>query len=868
MATRFGKLHPMATAFAIALTGASVYADEGGISDNAPNDAPQTAAEQAAKPAAKDNVATAQPDGAKEMETVVVTGTGVARTAHNSPISVTQVDKARLEKLTANSQADILATVKGLKAEGGGGEVAANVQVRTLPSSGQYQFTPLEYDGVPVLSSFGLNSSAFDAYARNDLGIDRLEYVSGGVSNLFGPGSVAGIINYISKTGGTRQEGVAQFEIADRGRQKIDFATSGPIDENNVYAFSGWYRRDDGPLETGLTTKGFQLRGNFRHYFGDGSGSFTLYAQAIDDKDQFFVPVPLDPNSKERINGVDGNEVYSLSTDKIQGLRTVLPGGGVYTFDHVDDGVSTKGGALYAVLEKNLAEDWTFNAKVKGSKYAHRFALFDATDGTTNVPETLAGFVTARGLGGKGTPVFAYAGSGQSLAPDQLVVQSRFTDRYRPNHDVTGEFDLSHTFEWGEFKHDLTAGTYFASARARDYDRTVRYLTDFKNSPDLVGLTFADASGKNTGTYSYKGLTGLVSYTNNWASADRQAFYIADQAQGDRWAFDVGYRFEHISGDVTKELSSTQKVDATALGAVNPLGNLASVSTGTGTFQRGSVSTTSWDLSGDVLFRLSDEINLYANLSRGFFFPELRSVTFNAHGTADPADDTPQSYKPEIIRMAEFGAKFKFGGFTGSVAGFWDDLKNRRNVAFADCSAVPGYPGCTPGQIVEAVNVISTRGHGVEFDGNYRITDAFSVSGNLTLQDDEYTRYDATPAFVGNELLRKPKVMANLGAAYDDGAWDATIFDNYQGLNYANDSQAAGVKLKPYHLWRAGIGYRFPFANNRNLHVGLDVFNLTNSQGLAEGNPRAFNSQTGAEAYFVGRPILPRRYTLRLTYKW
>ena len=122
--------------------------------------------------------------------------------------------RERLPLVTGNSQADILNSVPTIKAEGGGGEVATNVFIKGLPSGGQYQFTPLMYDGMPVFSSFGLNSSAFDVYYRNDLGIERLEFVRGGVSNLFGPGSVAGLINYISQDGQRHARG----DGAARGR--------------------------------------------------------------------------------------------------------------------------------------------------------------------------------------------------------------------------------------------------------------------------------------------------------------------------------------------------------------------------------------------------------------------------------------------------------------------------------------------------------------------------------------------------------------------------------------------------------------------------------------------------------------------------
>ncbi|WKX78399.1 TonB-dependent receptor plug domain-containing protein [Zobellia laminariae] len=93
-----------------------------------------------------------------------------------------------------------------ITAEGGGGETATNVFVRGLPSGGQYVFNPLQYDGMPLMSTFGLNSSAHDVYARPDIGFKGVEFVRGGSAILYGAGSVAGIINYTSKTGDTNPE--------------------------------------------------------------------------------------------------------------------------------------------------------------------------------------------------------------------------------------------------------------------------------------------------------------------------------------------------------------------------------------------------------------------------------------------------------------------------------------------------------------------------------------------------------------------------------------------------------------------------------------------------------------------------------------
>ncbi|MEL6803023.1 MAG: carboxypeptidase-like regulatory domain-containing protein, partial [Bacteroidota bacterium] len=157
------------------------------------------------------------------LDELVVTGTFSGRTQKESPMSITLLNASQLQRLSSNSQADILRTIPGITAEGGGGEVASNVFVRGMPSGGQYQFTPLQVDGLPVLSTFGLNSSAHDVYFRNDIGIRNLEFVRGGSSTLFGAGSVAGIINYSSITGTATPDNKVQLEWADGGRVKADF---------------------------------------------------------------------------------------------------------------------------------------------------------------------------------------------------------------------------------------------------------------------------------------------------------------------------------------------------------------------------------------------------------------------------------------------------------------------------------------------------------------------------------------------------------------------------------------------------------------------------------------------------------------------
>ena len=308
------------------------------------------------------------------LEAVVVSATHATRTQINSPLSLSVFSAPQINKLTSNSQADILRNIPGVTAEGGGGEVASNVFIRGFPSGGQYVFNPLQFDGMPVMSTFGLNSSAHDVYVRTDIGMRNLEFARGGVSSLFGAGSVAGIINYSSKTGDTHPNNILQMEWASDDRYKFDFYTGGKLgseESNTYYALTGFYRYDEGPVVSGLPTEGFQLRGNLKRKFE--KGSFTFHGQYIDDRVQFFLPLALDGQSRERVNGDNGSRIETFQTEYAQ--FSFLTPDGVYQ-SPIGDGVTTKGGYLMGDFKYNIGDTWKLTSKLRYANYQHQFNLF------------------------------------------------------------------------------------------------------------------------------------------------------------------------------------------------------------------------------------------------------------------------------------------------------------------------------------------------------------------------------------------------------------------------------------------------------------------------------------------------------------
>ena len=811
--------------------------------EQAQSEATAAAAQTPAAPASTD--ADEQPKD--EVEDILVTGTQVRRTGFDTPGSVASVGSYRMRQFMAGSgsQADILQNLPGVNAEGGGGEVATNFRVRGLPSGGQFEFTPLQVDGVSVFSTFGLNSSAFDFFVRNDLGIDRLEFAKNGVSNLFGAGGQAGVLNYVSKTGTDRNEGTLQLEYAEGNRFRGDVAVQGPISDNTYYAVSGFYRYDEGPLDTGLPTEGFSIRGNVKHVFEDGSGYFQLNGSYINDRAQFYLPVVLDGQSRERIAGNNGDTVFTLNSSGVAGITARSPEG-ITNFD-AGNGFRTVGGHVYAILEKDFGEGWKLSSRLKFTVLDTGSNFFNNGAGVGGGgPFTQAEFLDSRGLSGMGAAAFSYAETGAALGANDLVFVNQFNDRERDATDGTIEINVSKQFELYNTKHTVTLGTFIARAEADNIQRSVRYLADFNNNPALVNVTLANpADAENPLQLTSNGVLQAPSaYANQNREAFRRAVYLADQVQADRWQFDLGFRVE--AQTVTNRFEQTQSVDANL--ASNPVANSAitTQSFGNGNFLEGDATAVGWAIAGAASYLLTDDINLFATGSRGFFFPQAQSTGGQIVTTGDIV-----VYEEEPILQAGVGVKYRNGNwFSGYIEGFFTGLRDRNNVVFADNSAEP------------SVFTTSSDTFGVELDARVMLTDYIQITGNFIFQEHKITDGD----FDGNALVRLPKVLANLSLAGQYAGFDGAIFWNFNGSAFADPGN--GVELDPFSIVRLDLGYTIPIADADTLRLSVNVWNLLDSQGLQEGNPRAGLTQSEDEdaQFFTGRPILPRRITVRMTY--
>lgn len=774
------------------------------------------------------------------LEEVIVTGTMTVRSENEAAMSMTSMKASQIQAVSASGQADILRSVPGITAEGGGGEVAANIFVRGLPSGGQYVFNPLEYDGMPTISTFGLNSSAHDVYIRNDFGIRSLDFPRGGAAILYGAGSVAGVINYISKTGTETPENIFQIEMADKGRVKTDFYSGGKLggkDSRTYYALSGTYRYDQGPIETGLPSQGFQVRGSVKQLFD--KGSLVVSGQYIDDRVQFFLPLPLDGETREYAIGNDGNEVNTIQTVHASNISYETPDGVYHT--PIKDGVSTKGGYLMANYKQEFENDLKLNTKIRYARYQHQFNLFLAGSGN---PQTVSDFVAS--IDPSASNVLATnTGTTRVVPNSDKVLVNTLLDRNRPMTDMATEINLTKKWVTGQLEHNVTLGTFLSRTEALDQNVQSRYVSEFNAQPELVDLSYT--SGDNQVILTENGIYNPgAAYSNNFITANKQAIYLTDEMKINRWRIDVGVRVETITADVSREGSATYTMsDDESLTE-----DLRTVKWGNNAYLTGTGTDTDWAGVIAANYELNEYFNLYGNVTKGYFFPQPRGILISSDGTVG-------SYETEKIYQGELGAKYANRNFKATIAGYYVDLNDRRDVRLID------DPN-NPGTIIEDVSIQSTRTIGIEATWNWEFVKNLHFDGSFTYQNHEYDEHKTNPEYVGNKLGRQPNVLGFLGLRYAGKKVDAGFSVNHTGKKFTDDSN--NVELDAIEIVRLDAGYTFKLGEKgESLRLGASVFNLLDSQGITEGNPRDL-SQSNEGVYFVGRPILPRRIFVRATF--
>ncbi len=362
--------------------------------------------------------------------------------------------------------------------------------------------------------------------------------------------------------------------------------------------------------------------------------------------------------------------------------------------------------------------------------------------------------------------------------------------------------DLSLNKKWKE--HDITVGLYQARWKSEDFWTLGNHVPvhNVANGDlleeDITAETLAENGGGGSWNY------GLQSA----GDARVTAVYGADSWQVmPALRIDIGARYEFFDLQYT--------LDAGAL----PDGKIDMAE---------SLSGKDLAMTAAANYDINPELGLFARFSDSFIFPHFDMIREGKYGLKD-GDLEAQGFV-----QYEAGVKYSSKFFSLFTTGFFNSV-----------TVIEGGVGAT-----RESELLKTETFGVELDGAFSLND-FMLRAVATYQKGEIKESDLDNTVVGNSIWRQPDFQFRISPSYNIhfGNSTATLYGAFRRVGKRWDSVQNVFQLDAYN--KLDIGAVVAVSNG--LSFGIHMDNLTDSEGLTEGDPRDPASANGRPLF--GRSI-------------
>ncbi|HPF22654.1 MAG TPA: TonB-dependent receptor [Hyphomonas sp.] len=304
--------------------------------------------------------------------------------------------------------------------------------------------------------------------------------------------------------------------------------------------------------------------------------------------------------------------------------------------------------------------------------------------------------------------------------------------------------------------------------------------------------------------------------------------------QGVHYDYDVDTTVAALWSELEWSVSDTFRILAGLRGEMHDYDYTTSAPVGiNGRFNVPADRSDSYDFVTPKLgavWSVTDDVDLYANYARGARAPQVSDL-YRLQNL-----QLPGQVETETLDSIEIGARGAAldGRFVFDLAAYWMD---KEHFFFRDSAGLNVPDG-------------STEHKGVELSAAYDITDALSVSGNVSWSDQTYT-FDRIVASAsdtildGNEIDTAPEWLAN--ARLDWQATDRLLLSlNVEHVGeYFTDP--GNVNSYPGHTL---LGARAAWEWMENNEVWINIRNLTDER-YADRADVSF----GTPRYFPGEPV-------------
>ncbi|MBB6520055.1 TonB-dependent receptor [Pseudoteredinibacter isoporae] len=232
-------------------------------------------------------------------------------------------------------------------------------------------------------------------------------------------------------------------------------------------------------------------------------------------------------------------------------------------------------------------------------------------------------------------------------------------------------------------------------------------------------------------------------------------------------------------------------------------------------------------------YALTEDQGLFARVSKGFKLPYFDDFRDN-YGAFQGGEDLIKE-----VKQFELGYKASFETVSAYLTFFGNEVVGDTFVA------QPGAPA----------QVFTNEAYGLEVDVKWVHESGFSLLANATIQETEITE---SPDNNGNEAQRQPPYQIRLSPSYDielNDGMSATLYGTLTAVDDRFSDNGNTVVLPGYEKVDLGV----IFYPNEQLSLQLLVDNVTDEEGLTEGDPRNPSAPNG-------RYILPRTTKFSISY--
>lgn len=270
-----------------------------------------------------------------------------------------------------------------------------------------------------------------------------------------------------------------------------------------------------------------------------------------------------------------------------------------------------------------------------------------------------------------------------------------------------------------------------------------------------------------------------------------------------------------------------------------------------GNLAGGRIKVTDWFQPHVGLnYRLDQNAELFAGftqVTRAFVSSATTGPFATTQAGFNALTSGANQLKPEASDTYEVGGRYRSGIFTGSLAGYYVNFRNRL-LGVTTGAGIVGNP-------VILQNVGDVRSVGFEATGDVRLPMGFGLFASYSYNDSTYRDDVATASGViptkGKTVVDSPKHMLKGEVTWSGQGFNARVGANYMSkryFTYTNDEYVDGRVVVD-----ATLGYKFDLGG-RKLEVQANATNLFDKKYISTIGTNGFGNSGDNQTLMVGAP--------------